>query len=88
MPFTLLKRQADSAAADLHYHVRWSRHLLECLQKTTGATLFIGSSELTYNPHFPHFSFPVPGDSELGSVKEWRPAEPALLLLDSFEQDS
>jgi hypothetical protein len=48
-----------------------------------GATLLIGASAVTYNPHFRYFSTPVPGDSEFGAVQIW-PPKPALLLLDSF----
>jgi hypothetical protein len=41
--------------ADLQHHVQWSRHLLACfkLQTSTGATLSIGASAVTYNPQFP-----------------------------------
>jgi hypothetical protein len=75
--------------ADLQHHVQWSRHLLACLQKSTGATLLIGASAVTYNlnPHFQYFSSPIPGDSEFGAVLNW-PDEPALLLLESFAPDS
>ena len=73
--------------ADLEYHVHWSRHLLTCLQKVTGATLLVGASAVTYNPHFQHFFSPIPGDDELGAVQGW-PAVPALLLLDSFSPES
>ncbi len=60
---------------------------MACLQRSTGATLLIGASAVTYNPHFRYFSSPVPGDSEFGAVQEW-PPEPALLLLDSFAPES
>jgi ribonuclease HI len=73
--------------ADLQHHVQWSRHFLACLQRSTGATLLIGASAVTYNPHFRYFSSPVPGDSEFGAVQVW-PPEPALLLLDSFAPES
>jgi hypothetical protein len=73
--------------ADLQHHVQWSRHLLACLQRSTSATLLIGASAVTYNPHFRYFFSPVPGDSEFGAVQEWLP-EPALLLLDSFSPES
>jgi hypothetical protein len=56
--------------ADLQHHVQWSRHLLACLQRSTGATLLIGASAVTYNPHFRYFSSPVPGDAEFGAVQE------------------
>jgi hypothetical protein len=73
--------------ADLQYHVQWSRHLLACLQRSTGAALLIGASAVTHNPHFRYFFSPVPGDSEFGAVQEL-PPEPALLLLDSFAPES
>jgi hypothetical protein len=70
-------------AADLQYHVPWSRHLLASLRERTGCELLVGASAVTYNPHFPHFVSPYPPDECLGAVKEW-PQVPALLIIDSF----
>ena len=70
-------------AADLEYHVPWSRHLLASLRVRTGCELLVGSSAVAYNPHFPYFVSPHPFDEYLGAVKEW-PQVPALVIIDSF----
>ncbi len=70
-------------AADQEYHVPWSRHLLASLSVRTGCELLVGSSAVTYNPHFPYFVSPYPFDECLGAVKEWLQV-PALLIIDSF----
>ena len=70
-------------AADLEYHVPWSRHHLASLRGRTGCELHVGASAVTYNPHFPYFVSPCPSDECLGAVKEWPPV-PALLVIDSF----
>ena len=57
-------------AADLEYHVPWSRHLLASLRGRTGCELLVGASAVTYNPHFPYFVSPYPSDECLGAVKE------------------
>ena len=72
--------QLDS---DSSHGVSWSRHLLTNIQQATGASLLIGASAATYNPHFLHYASPFPDDVALGAVREW-PMVPALLLLDSF----
>lgn len=70
--------------ADAEGQVHWSRHLLACLRKITGAELLIGTRAVSHSPHFQHFVSPFAGDQWLGAVQEW-PQVPALLLLDSFE---
>ena len=70
-------------SADLDYYVPWNRHLLTCLQYVLKATCLIGTSTVTFNPHFSYFLSPDLPDSVLGSSMAW-PAESALLLLDSF----
>jgi hypothetical protein len=70
-------------AADLEYHVPWSRHLLASLRGRTGCELLVGASAVTYNPHFPYFVSPHQSDECLGAVKVW-PTVPALLVIDSF----
>jgi ribonuclease HI len=72
--------QLDS---DRSHGVPWSRHLLTNIQQATGASLLIGASAVTYNPHFLHYASPFSDDTTLGAVSEW-PMVPALLLLDSF----
>ena len=72
--------QLDS---DSSHGVSWSRHLLTNIQQATGASLLIGASAVTYNPHFLHYASPFPDDTTLGAVPEW-PMVPAVLLLDSF----
>ncbi len=37
-------------AADLEYHVPWSRHLLASLRRRTGCELLVGASAVTYKP--------------------------------------
>jgi hypothetical protein len=64
----------------------WSRHLLACLHRITGADLLIGARAVTRHPHFQHYASPFPGDQSLGAVLDWPDVE-ALLLLDSFEPD-
>jgi hypothetical protein len=70
-------------AANLEYHVPWSRHLLASLRWRTGCELLVGARAVTYNPPFPYFVSPHPSDECLGAVKEWPPV-PALLVIDSF----
>ena len=70
--------------ADAEYQVHWSRHLLACLHRITGAELLIGSRAVAYNPHFRFFVSPFPGDRWVGATQEW-PEVKALLILDSFE---
>ena len=70
--------------ADAEGCVPWSRHLLACLRRITGAELLIGVRAVLYHPHFQHFVSPFAGDQWLGAAQEW-PQVPALLLLDSFE---
>jgi hypothetical protein len=70
--------------ADGLWHVPWSRHLLACLHRITGAELLIGASAVARHPHFQHYVSPLHGDQSLGAVLDW-PDDEALLLLDSFE---
>ena len=44
--------------ADLEYQVHWSRHLLACLQRITGAQLLVGARAVMFHPHFSHFVSP------------------------------
>ncbi len=69
--------------ADGLWHVPWSRHLLACLHRITGAELLIGVRAVARHPHFQHYASPFPGDHSLGAVLDWPDVE-ALLLLDSF----
>jgi hypothetical protein len=55
-------------AADLEYHVLWSRHLLASLRWRTGCEHLVGASDDTYNPHFRYFVSPCPSDECLEAV--------------------
>ncbi len=70
----------------MDWHVPWSRHLLACLHRITGAELLIGARAVTRHPRFQHYASPFPGDQSLGAVLDWPDVE-ALCLLDTFEQD-
>ncbi len=70
--------------ADADYAVPWNRHVITCLQKLTKANLLVGTSAVTYNPHFEFFASPDPRHEDFGAVQNW-PPEKALLLLDSIE---
>ena len=70
--------------ADQQFFVHWSRHLLANIRQITGCELLIGTSAVTYNPHFPHFASPCPPDVHLGADAEWHQV-PALLAIDSFD---
>ena len=67
--------------------MHWSRHLLACLRRITGAELLAGVRAVLHNPHFQHFVPPFAGDQRLGAAQEW-PKVPALLLLDYFEPEA
>jgi len=86
-PVAVLEHLATSCRsqdqADSEYHVPWSRHLLACLCHQLKVELLVGARAVAYNPHFHHFVSPESVDSSLGAVTQW-PAQPALLLLDSF----
>ena len=69
--------------ADLEYQVHWSRHLLACLQRITGAQLLVGPREVRFHPHFSHFVSPDIQDVLLGAETKW-PDAPAILVLDSY----
>ena len=62
----ILNRISESCQAqndaDLEFFVHWSRHLVAYLRQITGSELLIGASAVTYNPHFPYFSFPYSPD--------------------------
>ena len=73
--------------ADAEGQVHWSRHLLACLRRITGAELLAGVRAVLHNPHFQHFVSPFAGDQRLGAAQEW-PKVPALLLLDYFEPEA
>ncbi len=75
----LAQQQADGL-----WHVPWSRHLLACLHRITGAELLIGIRAVARHPHFQHYLSPFSGDQILGAVLIWPDVED-LLLLDSFE---
>ncbi len=77
-----LRAQQDADRRRQHY-VHWSRHLLANIRQFTGAELLIGSSAVTFNPHFLHFVSPFLPDVRLGAVGDWSKV-PALLILDSF----
>ena len=62
--------------------IHWSRHLLACMARVTGARGLIGCRSVTFHPHFWWFSSPD-DDESLGSVREW-PADECILLLDAF----
>ncbi len=72
--------------ADLQHHVQWSRHLLACLQRSTGAALLIGASDTipTFGISPPH----VTQSLELCMNGRLNLRGPALLLLDSFAPES
>ncbi len=42
--------------ADADYAVPWNRHFITCLQQLTKANLLVGTSAVTYNPHFEFFA--------------------------------
>ncbi len=48
------------------------------------SNLLVGTSEVTYNPHFEFFASPNPRDEDFVAVQDWK-HEKALLLLDSIE---
>jgi len=70
--------------ADADFAVPWNRHFITCLQQLTKAKLLVGTSAVTYNPHFEFFASPDPRHQVFGAVQDW-PPEKALLLLDSIE---
>ena len=88
IPFLTHLRESCLAQqrADGLWHVPWSRHLLACLHRITGAELLIGVRAVARHPHFQHYVSPFPGDQNLGAAVDWPDVE-ALLLLDSFAQD-
>jgi hypothetical protein len=57
--------------AEQEFSVYWSRHLLTSIRHITGSELLIGSSTVTFNPHFPYFSSQYLPDVHLGAVAEW-----------------
>ena len=72
----LQRRQVESRA------VLWSRHLLACIARISGARGLVGCTAVTFHPHFWWFSSPQ-GEAALGSLRDW-PAEPCVLLLDCY----
>jgi hypothetical protein len=46
----------------------WSRHLLACLHRITGADLLIGARAVARHPHFQHYAPPFPRDQSLGAM--------------------
>ena len=70
--------------ADGLWHVPWSRHLLACLHRITGAELLIGVRAVARHSHFQHYASRFPCDQSLDAVIDWPDVE-ALLLLDSIE---
>jgi len=69
--------------ADMEYQVHWSRHLLACLKRITGAMLLVGARAVMFHPHFSHFISPEEKDVLLGAEENW-PNVPAILILDSY----
>ena len=69
--------------ADLEYQVHWSRHLMVCLQRITGAQLLVGARAVMFHPRFSHFVSPDTQDVLLGAETKW-PDAPAILVLDSY----
>ena len=63
--------------------VHWSRHLLACIARITGARGLIGCCLVTYHPHYWWFTSLDEGDVAFGSQGDW-PAESCVLILDSY----
>ncbi len=57
--------------ADADYAVPWNRHFITCLQQLTKANLLVGTSAVTYNPHFEFFASPDPRHEVFGGVQDW-----------------
>jgi ribonuclease HI len=72
-----LAQQRQDAARAVH----WSRHLLACIARVTGAKGLIGCRAVTYHPHYWWFSSPE--DEALGSLRMW-PVDVCVLLLDAY----
>jgi len=71
------------SSADLEYQVHWSRHLLACLRRITGAQLLIGARAVKFHPHFSFFISPDANDIFLGAADSW-PDVPAVLIINSY----
>lgn len=73
----------DQLRQDEVREVHWSRHLLACLARITGARGLIGCRSVKFHAHFWWYSSPTAGDEALGAVRDW-PAESGILLLDAY----
>jgi hypothetical protein len=51
----------------------WSRSLLACLAKITGARGLIGCRSVTYHPHYWWYVSPDQPDQALGAKTDWPP---------------
>ena len=69
----------DGRASPVH----WSRHLLACIARITGARGLIGCCSVTFHPHFWWYSSLDSDDEVFGSQREW-PAEDCVLILDAY----
>ncbi len=72
----LAQQRQDSVRA-----VHWSRHVLACIARVTGAKGLIGCLAVTFHPHYYWFSSPK--DEALGSRRTW-PVDVCVLLLDAY----
>jgi hypothetical protein len=62
----MAQRRADGLEL---LHVPWSRHLLACLHRITGAELLIGARAVARHQHFQHYASPSPGGPAAGDSR-------------------